>query len=287
MEGWIKLHRVIMQHGFYYEKPFSKLSAWIDLLLCANHVDNKVYFDGNFIEVKRSQLITSIRKLCERWGWSNTKVVRFLECLKNESQIHFKSDTKKTVITIVNYDLYQNEKTQKHFKNDAETSQKHTNKNVKNEKNDKNLKDPSLPSHDCKNLEKGILNEYQKYLNDHNIERQQRVLEYLDKGLDSDVIIECIRESVTGNMPCKYVFGILDNCVNQKVFTLAQYIERKKEHIKQVNAQLDKSKNKRDPNYANYDQREYKEEELEKFYISGTNRIDLKTKKIKEIENED
>lgn len=143
MAGWIKLHRQLMESDMWEEKPFSRGQAWVDLLLMVNFEEKKILFDGDMIPVNRGQKITSIRKLCERWGWSNSKVNKFLTVLKNEKMIDVKSDTKKTVVTVVNYDVYQqydNEKTsQKHHRNDTETSQKHTNKNLKNLKNEKNV----------------------------------------------------------------------------------------------------------------------------------------------------
>ncbi len=101
-------------------------------------------FDGSLIEVKRGQKLTSIRKLCERWGWSNTKVTKFLKLLETDGMITYFSDTKKTLITIVNYSDWQdneNKKTsQKRHRNISETSQKHTNNNDKEcIKNDKEV----------------------------------------------------------------------------------------------------------------------------------------------------
>lgn len=145
MAGWIKLYRDITDHWIWQEKPFDKRSAWIDLILMANHKDNKFVFGNELTEVKRGSFITSVRKLCDKWGWSNTKVTSFLQVLKNDNMIDYLSDTKKTVVTIANYGLYQDindtETTQKRHRNDTETTQKHTNKNDKNVKNDKNEKD--------------------------------------------------------------------------------------------------------------------------------------------------
>jgi DNA replication protein DnaD len=106
------------------------------MLLSANHKDNKIPFDGGLYEVKRGSFITSIRKLCERWGWSNTKVVKFLNLCVNEKMITYFSDKKKTVISIANYDLYQDnnctETALKLHRNDTETALKHTNNNDNN-----------------------------------------------------------------------------------------------------------------------------------------------------------
>ncbi|MCD9026024.1 Replication protein O [Cohnella silvisoli] len=145
-KGWIKLHRQIMDHPFYSEsRVFSRHEAWEYLLLNANHSDNKVLIDGQLIDVERGSFITSIRKLQERWKWSNTKVCRFLDVLESEGMATRKNDSKKTLITIDKYGFYQGEEdeetTEKRHENDGETTQKHTNKNVKNLKNVKNDKD--------------------------------------------------------------------------------------------------------------------------------------------------
>jgi hypothetical protein len=141
MGGWVKLHRSIRDHWLYSEKPFSKLEAWIDLLLSANHKDNKFLLGNELIEVKRGSFVTSEVKLAEKWGWSRTKVRTFLELLEKDNMLVKKSDNKKTVLTIVNYSDYQDTETakeqQKDSKKTAEEHQKNTNKNVKNDKNDK------------------------------------------------------------------------------------------------------------------------------------------------------
>ena len=142
-KGWISLYRSIQDHWLWQEKPFSKAQAWLDLLLSANHQDKKIVFDSNLVEVKRGEFITSIRKLCERWGWSNSKVTKFLETLQLDGMITYKSDTKKTTINIVNYNVYQpssdaenvTETSQKHHRSITETSQKHTNNNDNNDNN--------------------------------------------------------------------------------------------------------------------------------------------------------
>lgn len=142
MQGWIKLHRKIQDHWLYQEKrKFSRFEAWIDLLMMVNHEDSKVVLGNEIVEVKRGQRITSIRQLCDRWGWSNTKVTQFLKLLETDGMIRYESDRKKTVITIVNYDFYQgrddSKTTENRRENDRKQTRKHTNKNEKNEKNDK------------------------------------------------------------------------------------------------------------------------------------------------------
>lgn len=107
MAGWQKIYRDIQEHWLWEDKPFSRGQAWIDLILSVNHDDNKALIDGELIEVKRGSKITSLRKLAEQWGWSATKVKKFLEQLGKDKMITYKSDSKKTLVTIENYGLYQ------------------------------------------------------------------------------------------------------------------------------------------------------------------------------------
>lgn len=147
MQGWIKLHRKLQEHWLYQEKrKFSRYEAWLDLLMMVNHKDNKIMQDGELVEVKRGERITSIRQLMESWDWSNTKVTKFLKTLEQDGMILCKiTPKKKTHITILKYEEYQGvsgdsdseEKTQKRQTNDREATQNNINKNVKNEKNEK------------------------------------------------------------------------------------------------------------------------------------------------------
>ncbi|MBP0726778.1 hypothetical protein J5Y03_16590 [Bacillus sp. RG28] len=145
MQGWIKIHRKIKGHWLYEEKRvYSRFEAWFDLLLDVNHKDHKFLLGNELVEVKAGQTITSIRKLSDKWGWSNSKVTNFLKLLQNDGMIVLESDTKKTSITIINYEVYQSSASSRttHFNHtdDEDNAQKHTNKNEKNLKNEENEK---------------------------------------------------------------------------------------------------------------------------------------------------
>ena len=136
--GWIKLNRSIQDHWLWKEKPFDKKSAWIDLLLMANHKDNKFMLGNEIVYVKQGSFITSEVKLMNRWGWSKTKVRNFLNVLEAENMISREADRKKTTINIVNYTVYQG--CEDHEKTTKEPI-KDTNKNEKNVKNNNISKD--------------------------------------------------------------------------------------------------------------------------------------------------
>ena len=136
MPGWIKIHRQIQNCLIWDDKPFNMASAWIDLLLSANHEDKETIFDKKPILVKRGQRITSGRELSARWGWGKDKTLRFLRLLESEKMIVKDSDSRKTLLTIVNYGIYQDCENENETVIRTLTGQSQaTNKNDKNEKN--------------------------------------------------------------------------------------------------------------------------------------------------------
>ena len=147
--GWISIHRKIQECTIWIDdEPFDRRSAWIDLLLLANHEDKKMIFDGKVITVQRGQRITSVRHLAERWRWSPKKTLSYLRLLESEQMIIKESDSRKTLLTIVNYDIYQGmgnaeETPRKHLGNSEETVGKQslpTNNNDNNDNNDNKVR---------------------------------------------------------------------------------------------------------------------------------------------------
>lgn len=108
-KGWICLHRQIQDCLIWLDdEPFDRRSAWIDLLLLANHEDKEILFDGKKVTIRRGQFLTSVRKLSERWGWSKDRTLRYLRLLEKLEMIHRESNARRTLLTIIKYENYQN-----------------------------------------------------------------------------------------------------------------------------------------------------------------------------------
>lgn len=105
---WIKLYRQSLENDLYNIKPFDRFHAWIDLLLLAEFKTHKKLWRGKMTEFKRGDVNLSIEKLAIRWGWSRGKTVRFLNNLNDLEMISLNVHRNRTVITLVNWDLYQN-----------------------------------------------------------------------------------------------------------------------------------------------------------------------------------
>lgn len=108
MKGWISLHRQIQENWLWTSnEPFDMRSAWIDLLLLANHEDVKAVKGKTIVTFKRGTVNLSVSALADRWKWSRGKARRYIELLKSDGMITVDSTTNGTTITIVNYSVFQ------------------------------------------------------------------------------------------------------------------------------------------------------------------------------------
>jgi len=107
MEGWVSIHRKIMDKHDYFSEPFCRNMAWIDLVLLANHEKNFFRCRGVKVEVKRGQIGYGIEKISLRWKWSRGKVERWMKELEKDNQIVRQKNNITTLISIVNYNKYQ------------------------------------------------------------------------------------------------------------------------------------------------------------------------------------
>lgn len=138
--GAIFVHRELQDHWLWQKsKPFSMGQAWIDMLLLANHKEEKVVFMGKISVIGRGEFIRSERDLSDRWGWPQAKTHRFLKLLKIDSMIVTKVNQKANQITICNYDKYQKLRINNESKMNQKRIDPESMLNLNN--NDKNVKE--------------------------------------------------------------------------------------------------------------------------------------------------
>ena len=127
-QGWIKIHRKILEWEWYDEPNTFRL--FFHLLLKANHKSRN--YRG--VLIKEGQIMTGLNTLSDETGMSVQRVRTSLERLKSTNEITIKSSNKGTIIQIVKYGDYQ--LTTDKPTNEQQTNNKPTttNKNVKNEK---------------------------------------------------------------------------------------------------------------------------------------------------------
>lgn len=106
MTGFIAAYRDALDHPLF-KGHADRLGAWTWLLMRAAWKPTKIDVSGKTVTVNRGQLSVSIRHLSEAWGWSKSSTDRFITRLKTETMIETNSGTGRLLITICNYEKYQ------------------------------------------------------------------------------------------------------------------------------------------------------------------------------------
>jgi len=120
-----------------------------NLLLIANSVDGFFFKRGIRVDVKRGQIGHDLDTLAKKWKWSRGKVNRFISMLEVDRQIVRQKSNVTTLLTVVNYELYQSSNKANDIPNNTTNGhqtvkQTDTNKKDKNEKKEKNNNIPEF-----------------------------------------------------------------------------------------------------------------------------------------------
>lgn len=147
-QGWIKLHRELIDKAIWKTSTPEQKIILITLLLMANHEENEWEWNGERFKVQPGQMITSLKSITDACGGGvTTRNVRTaIERFEKYGFLTNQSTNKNRLITIVNYAKYQggeyqpDKATDKQLTSNRQATDKQltTNKNDKNDNNDKN-----------------------------------------------------------------------------------------------------------------------------------------------------
>lgn len=106
MNGWIKLHRKLLENPVVM-KDADHLAVWVYLLLEATHEDYPTLWGGKKIILKPGQVIKGRLQIARDLNINESKVKRIINLLKSDQQIDQQSRRYGSLITILNWDKYQ------------------------------------------------------------------------------------------------------------------------------------------------------------------------------------
>ena len=112
-KGYVLVHRQIFDSYIWKNsEPFDRRSAWVDLILMANHEERSFMLrNGKNQVVGEGQIFTSMEHLAQRWHWSRNRVIRYLHILSEQGMCTVTGTTVGTTITLEKYGFYQHKRT--------------------------------------------------------------------------------------------------------------------------------------------------------------------------------
>lgn len=149
LSGFVKVHRQMMKWTWY--KDNNTKALFLHLLLSANH--SNATWKG--IQVKAGQLITSLDHLSDETGMGRQVVRTCMKRLKSTQEITYESTHQYTVVTLLNWHLFQDSFKEPNTLSNTDsnlqlTHDQHTtntqltlNKNDKKENKDKKEEEPT------------------------------------------------------------------------------------------------------------------------------------------------
>lgn len=144
MDGWIKLHRCLIKKAIWKNHNLFRVFSWC--LLKANWQEEYEEMVGmTKVVLNPGQFVFGRFKAAKELGLKPSTLVDCLKWLKTNTTIDIKSNNKFSVITVINWELYQSDEDEPDTKSDTKSDntpttsrqQADTNKNTKKSKKSK------------------------------------------------------------------------------------------------------------------------------------------------------
>ena len=107
MSGVFAVARAIWDDGDFADEPFTEKQAMIWLVGAAAWRDTTVRINGTPVRVCRGEFCFAERFLSEKWGWTASRVHRFLKRLENRSITRSAKRSGATVYSLIKYNDFQ------------------------------------------------------------------------------------------------------------------------------------------------------------------------------------
>ena len=108
MAGTVNISRELWDDTAFADDVFSEREAWVWMISEASWKPRTKRVGDYIVDLGRGQLAHSTRFMAETWKWTHSKARRYLERLEKLKLISRETGTGVSVVTICNYDIYQN-----------------------------------------------------------------------------------------------------------------------------------------------------------------------------------
>ena len=226
MNGWIKLHRPLLDSSVWTSANAEGRVILITLLLSATPTPYKTLWEGKEIVVQPGQIITSIEGICALTGMLVTpqNVRTMLRKCKQAGFLTEEVAKRGRLITIANWGVYQakseaaNKGTNEQPTNVQQTSNMLATTNREDEE-EKKYKEDKEAVNACRH--------YQNYIGMVNGKIAEEIMMW--EGLvEPELVCEAINQAARQNARWQYARAILERCKDNNILTLADYLADRK-----------------------------------------------------------
>jgi hypothetical protein len=105
ISGWVKLYRKLWDNPRSSDPEW--VSVWVYLLTHATHRSIRVTWKGETITLQPGQLITGRNRIAKATGVNASKIYRIIRMLEKEQQVEQRTSNTSSVISITNWQDYQ------------------------------------------------------------------------------------------------------------------------------------------------------------------------------------
>jgi hypothetical protein len=106
VSGWFAMKRGVHEHPLFHKQP-QRLYVWTWIVATAAWKDTRQDANGKTVIVKRGQILTSYRQISDATGVGVQVIRTLLDRLRDERAIDTDANTGRLLITIRNYEKYQ------------------------------------------------------------------------------------------------------------------------------------------------------------------------------------
>ncbi len=144
MNGFIQLHRKLLDNPIFQNEKLLKL--FIYCLLKASYKDRETMIGDSIVKLSCGQLVIGRKALARDLDLSEQQVRTLISKLKKLNILHTKATNKYTIVTVINWGLYQNPTSQSTNEQPTINQQSTTNNKVnKDNKVNKSPKADRIP----------------------------------------------------------------------------------------------------------------------------------------------
>lgn len=261
MDGYVALHRKLLTSSIFQNEKL--LKVFVYCLLKASHSERDQKVGRQTVHLLPGQFVFGRKKAALELEMKESTVRDYINLLKEDGTIDIKSTNKYSVITVVNWELYQTNNKNSDSKNASisdskkttEGQQINTNNNVKNVKNEN--KTSNSNTEELSSGPENPFNAYYLAYGQANTFVIDDINFYLDSGIEEKAISYAIEKAAKNGSKFQYARGILDNWLKKELFTFDAVVaaeeEFNKRKVERIHAGQRPKTNKPSPNIKGTD----------------------------------